>query len=180
LTTILPQIYRLRSHERRIEVRRARRVATIRRRLHGREWLFVGDRFITVDIVAFSTSSLVNIDCEPYFYKLPNELRIFAPFLRQMGVRESFQTLDYLDVLNGMAAMYGSSSASVVSSSASSQANSLSARDLEPPSASSRSSATTLPRPSQPPQPSSYPPSKVHSHSRKAWSTRMHLGWKVA
>ena len=67
LSSILPQLYRLLSHSvsDASSASSAETLATLRSSLHGEEWLFMGDRFIQSDKVAFSTAQSVNIDCEP-------------------------------------------------------------------------------------------------------------------
>ena len=75
------------------------------------------------------------------FYKLPSELRIFAAFLRAMGVRDSFQTVDYVDVLNSMATVYGSSSSGVKAAPAASSSSSAAAAGSKVVAAPSSSSA---------------------------------------
>jgi len=127
LTTVLPPLYRLLAHASEAAAPAAQGksvLETLRSSLHGKDWLFVGERFVSSERVAFQ--SLSGVDLEPYHWRLPAELRVYAPFLRAMGVRECFHPSDCAEVLSLIAQTHGAASSATDAS-----ARPLGARELD-------------------------------------------------
>lgn len=66
----------------------------IRKVLHNAQWVFVGDRFVQSEQVAFKSQ----INAAPYLYSVPPDLACFSPLLKSMGVRQSFGCSDFVQV----------------------------------------------------------------------------------
>ena len=71
----------------------------LRRHLTG-PWVFVGDRFVEAQQVAFASQ----VNATPYLYSAPPDLVCFAPLFKELGVRASFAPSDFVNVLQMMAA----------------------------------------------------------------------------
>lgn len=63
--------------------------------LSSSQWVWVGDNFVSSDALAFDSP----IKYHPYLYVVPSELSGFKPLLSELGVRLTFEVLDYLHVL---------------------------------------------------------------------------------
>jgi len=67
--------------------------------LNGCSWLWMGDKFVSPDNIAYSSS----IDARPYLYTVPPDLACFRNLLTSFRIREIFGPSDYCLVLNRMA-----------------------------------------------------------------------------
>lgn len=63
--------------------------------LHGVSWVWIGDNFVAPNALAFDSP----VKFTPYLYVVPSELSEFRDLLIRLGVRISFDILDYLHVL---------------------------------------------------------------------------------
>ncbi|XP_052204846.1 LOW QUALITY PROTEIN: uncharacterized protein LOC127809789 [Diospyros lotus] len=63
--------------------------------LNGVSWVWVGDDFVSPNALAFDSP----VKFSPYLYVVPSELSEFRDLLLALGVRPSFDALDYLRVL---------------------------------------------------------------------------------
>lgn len=66
----------------------------VRKTLAGQPWVWVGDRFVTTDVVAFHSAAAAR----PYLFSIPATMAAFSPFLRRFGIRAEFGASDYLHV----------------------------------------------------------------------------------
>lgn len=71
----------------------------LRNILHDISWLWIGDRFVSSDFVAYKSS----INAHPYIYTIPHELSCFKNLLSIFNIRETFGSSDYCRVLSRMA-----------------------------------------------------------------------------
>ncbi len=74
-------------------------VDVMRSVLHGSEWLWMGNSFVSSDHVAFTS----NINASPYLMEVPPDLACFKNLLNLFNVRDTFGSSDYCLVLNRMA-----------------------------------------------------------------------------
>jgi len=63
--------------------------------LDGFPWVYIGDRFVTPQALAFDSP----VKYHPYLYTVPSELSEFKKLLLELGVRQTFDAMDYLNVL---------------------------------------------------------------------------------
>ncbi|KAG0477770.1 hypothetical protein HPP92_012489 [Vanilla planifolia] len=70
----------------------------MRETLDGIEWFWVGDNFVSPKSVAFDSP----VKYYPYLYAVPSELSEFRALFSQLGVRLTFDAMDYLHVLQGL------------------------------------------------------------------------------
>eukprot|EP00624_Nannochloropsis_granulata_P006097 evm.model.NODE_4411_length_24991_cov_22.225641.5 len=87
---------------------------SVRQHLHGAPWVFVGDRFVETEQVAFASQ----VNATPYLYTVPPDLACFAPLLKTLGVRASFGPSDFVQVLHNMAMETGAKGSSSSSKTA--------------------------------------------------------------
>ncbi|PKA59238.1 E3 ubiquitin-protein ligase MUL1 [Apostasia shenzhenica] len=67
----------------------------LREALEGVDWVWVGDAFVSPKSVAFASP----VKYYPYLYAVPSELSEYRSLLTQLGVRLTFDAMDYLHVL---------------------------------------------------------------------------------
>lgn len=70
-------------------------LAFLRSTLDGVKWVWIGDDFVSPDVLAFDSP----VKFSPYIYVVPSELSIFQDLLLALGVRHNFEVSDYIDVL---------------------------------------------------------------------------------
>ncbi|XP_066349988.1 uncharacterized protein [Miscanthus floridulus] len=63
--------------------------------LDGFQWVYIGDRFVAPQALAFDSP----VKYHPYLYTVPSELSEFKKLLSELGVRQTFDAMDYLNVL---------------------------------------------------------------------------------
>ncbi|CAD6261751.1 unnamed protein product [Miscanthus lutarioriparius] len=63
--------------------------------LDGFQWIYIGDRFVAPQALAFDSP----VKYHPYLYTVPSELSEFKKLLSELGVRQTFDAMDYLNVL---------------------------------------------------------------------------------
>lgn len=63
--------------------------------LNGVPWVWLGDDFISADVLAFDSP----VKFTPYLYVVPSELSDFKELLLELGVRLSFDAADYMNTL---------------------------------------------------------------------------------
>lgn len=102
LTSVVPVVYQMLSSA----PSEAQQVA-VRQALAGAPWVFVGDRFVQAEQVAFAAQ----VNATPYLYSVPADLACFAPLLKAHGVRASFGAGDFVQVLQAMAVETGATAA---------------------------------------------------------------------
>ncbi|KAJ8747299.1 hypothetical protein K2173_011564 [Erythroxylum novogranatense] len=73
--------------------------------LEGSRWIWVGDGFATVDEVVLNGP----LHLAPYVRVIPIDLAVFKDLFLELGVREYFKPIDYVDILGRMAFRKGSS-----------------------------------------------------------------------
>lgn len=61
----------------------------------GVSWIWIGDKFVSPKALAFDSP----VRFDPYLYAVPSELSEFRVLLSVLGVRLTFDTVDYLHVL---------------------------------------------------------------------------------
>lgn len=71
----------------------------MRQALSGSAWVFVGDRFVQAEQVAFAAQ----VNATPFLYSVPADLACFSPLLKAHGVRPAFEAGDFVQVLQAMA-----------------------------------------------------------------------------
>ena len=98
----------------------------LREELSGRRWLWMGTCFVTADQVAFSAPA----NAAPYLYTIPPDLACFSTLLRNFGVRKTFGTSDWVQVLRIMATETGVVSGGGGGSASSGEPRALSASQL--------------------------------------------------
>ncbi|CAO2037010.1 unnamed protein product [Urochloa humidicola] len=64
--------------------------------LDGFPWIYIGDRFVIPQALAFDSP----VKYHPYLYSVPSELSEFKMLLLELGVRQTFDAMDYLNVLH--------------------------------------------------------------------------------
>ncbi|KAL6844366.1 hypothetical protein ACP4OV_026039 [Aristida adscensionis] len=64
--------------------------------LDGLPWVYIGDRFVPPQALAFDSP----VKYHPYLYAVPSELSEFKKLLLELGVRQTFDAMDYLNVLH--------------------------------------------------------------------------------
>lgn len=64
--------------------------------LDGFPWVYIGDRFVAPQALAFDSP----VKYHPYLYTVPSELSEFKILLLELGVRQTFDAMDYLNVLH--------------------------------------------------------------------------------
>ncbi|KAL5993451.1 hypothetical protein ACLOJK_014376 [Asimina triloba] len=64
--------------------------------LDGIQWVWIGDNFVSPKALAFDSP----VKFHPYLYAVPSELVEFRVLLSALGVRLTFDTVDYLHVLH--------------------------------------------------------------------------------
>lgn len=67
----------------------------LKENLDGIPWIYVGDRFVPPHALAFESP----VKYHPYLYAVPSELSEFKKLLLDLGVRQTFDAMDYLNVL---------------------------------------------------------------------------------
>jgi sacsin len=67
----------------------------LKENLDGLPWVYVGDRFVPPGTIAFDSP----VKYHPYLYAVPSELSEFKKLLSELGVRQTFDATDYLNVL---------------------------------------------------------------------------------
>lgn len=70
-------------------------LALLKSSLNGVKWVWIGDDFVTPDVLAFDSP----VKFSPYIYVVPSELSIFQDLLLALGVRHNFDVTDYISVL---------------------------------------------------------------------------------
>ncbi|KAK4397028.1 Sacsin [Sesamum angolense] len=70
-------------------------LAFLKSSLVGVNWIWIGDDFVSPDVLAFDSP----VKFSPYMYVVPSELSMFQDLLLALGVRRSFDVFDYFDVL---------------------------------------------------------------------------------
>lgn len=63
--------------------------------LDGLPWVYIGDRFVPPQALAFDSP----VKYHPYLYAVPSELSEFKKLLLELGVKQTFDAIDYLNVL---------------------------------------------------------------------------------
>lgn len=63
--------------------------------LDGVSWVWIGDNFIVPQALAFDSP----VKYHPYLYAVPSELSEFRDLLSKLGVKSTFDAMDYLRVL---------------------------------------------------------------------------------
>merc|ERR1712232_332851 len=90
LSAELPRIYHLLN-----KAQTENEINILRSILNGRKWLWMGELFVSPDYVAFSSS----INASPYLYTIPPDLACFKNLLSIFGVRKTFGSSDFCEVL---------------------------------------------------------------------------------
>ena len=67
----------------------------LKENLDGIPWVYIGDRFVPPDALAFESP----VKYHPYLYAVPSELSEYKSLLFKLGVRQTFDAMDYLNVL---------------------------------------------------------------------------------
>ncbi|KAJ0963933.1 hypothetical protein J5N97_029055 [Dioscorea zingiberensis] len=67
----------------------------LKKALDGIPWVWVGDNFVLAEALAFDSP----VKYHPYLYVVPSELSEFRVLLSELGVKLTFDTSDYLHVL---------------------------------------------------------------------------------
>ncbi|KAL6651611.1 hypothetical protein ACP70R_010536 [Stipagrostis hirtigluma subsp. patula] len=67
----------------------------VKENLDGLPWVYIGDRFVPPQTLAFDSP----VKYHPYLYAVPSELSEFKRLLLELGVRQTFDATDYLNVL---------------------------------------------------------------------------------
>jgi sacsin len=67
----------------------------LKKNLDGIPWVYIGDRFVPPDALAFESP----VKYHPYLYAVPSELSEYKSLLLKLGVRQTFDAIDYLNVL---------------------------------------------------------------------------------
>ncbi|KAM0910828.1 hypothetical protein ACQ4PT_013891 [Festuca glaucescens] len=67
----------------------------LKENLDGIPWVYIGDRFVPPDALAFESP----VKYHPYLYAVPSELSEYKSLLLKLGVRQTFDAIDYLNVL---------------------------------------------------------------------------------
>ncbi len=62
-------------------------------------WIWVGDRFVSTDQVAFNAPE----NAKPFLYSVPDAIECFGTLLRLCGVRDSFSGIDFINLLSSLA-----------------------------------------------------------------------------
>ncbi|KAM0836846.1 hypothetical protein ACQ4PT_062049 [Festuca glaucescens] len=70
-------------------------VNILKENLDGIPWVYIGDRFVPPDALAFESP----VKYHPYLYAVPSELSEYKSLLFKLGVRQTFDAIDYLNVL---------------------------------------------------------------------------------
>ncbi|CAM0901691.1 unnamed protein product [Alopecurus aequalis] len=70
-------------------------VNILKENLDGISWVYIGDRFVPPDALAFESP----VKYHPYLYAVPSELSEYKSLLIKLGVRQTFDAIDYLNVL---------------------------------------------------------------------------------
>lgn len=70
-------------------------LALLKSSLNGVKWVWIGDDFVSPDVLAFDSP----VKFSPYIYVVPSELSIFQDLLVALGVRHNFDVTDYICVL---------------------------------------------------------------------------------
>uniref|UniRef100_A0A7S2UD61 U-box domain-containing protein n=1 Tax=Attheya septentrionalis TaxID=420275 RepID=A0A7S2UD61_9STRA len=94
MTSEIPRLYNILNN-----VRSHYEVDVVRSKLHGCAWLWMGTRFVSPDHAAFTSS----INAVPYLFTVPPDLAVYRSLLKTFGVRDSFGSSDFCDVLQVMA-----------------------------------------------------------------------------
>ncbi|XP_057820319.2 uncharacterized protein LOC131033191 isoform X2 [Cryptomeria japonica] len=63
--------------------------------LEGMQWVWIGDNFVSSKELAFDSPAKF----QPYLYVVPSELSVFKNLLTALGVRLTFDIMDYIQVL---------------------------------------------------------------------------------
>ncbi|KAH9323717.1 hypothetical protein KI387_018356, partial [Taxus chinensis] len=63
--------------------------------LEGMQWVWIGDNFVSPKELAFDSPAKF----QPYLYVVPSELSVFRNLLTALGVRLTFDIMDYIQVL---------------------------------------------------------------------------------
>ena len=74
--------------------------------LHEMPWIWVGDKFISTEQVAFDAPD----NAKPYLYSVPNQMLCFNNILKACGVRDSFGVQDYVRLLSSLSSQLGGAS----------------------------------------------------------------------
>ena len=93
LSTELPRIYHLLN-----KAQLDYDINVMRSILNGKKWLWMGDSFVSSDYVAFTSS----INAPPYLYTVPPDIASFKNLLSIFGVRHTFGSSDFCQVLQRM------------------------------------------------------------------------------
>ena len=67
----------------------------LKRNLDGHPWVYIGDRFVPPQALAFDSP----VKYHPYLYAVPSELSEYKRLLSVLGVKQTFDAADYLNVL---------------------------------------------------------------------------------
>ncbi|KAG8066703.1 hypothetical protein GUJ93_ZPchr0004g39583 [Zizania palustris] len=67
----------------------------LKENLDGLPWVYLGDRFVPPQALAFDSP----VKYHPYLYAVPSELSEFKRLLSVLGVKQTFDATDYLNVL---------------------------------------------------------------------------------
>ncbi|KAM3391279.1 hypothetical protein ACQJBY_012755 [Aegilops geniculata] len=68
----------------------------LKENLDGISWVYIGDRFVPPHALAFESP----VKYHPYLYAVPSELSEFKKLLLKLGVRQTFDATDYLNILS--------------------------------------------------------------------------------
>ena len=71
--------------------------------LHEMPWIWVGDKFVSTDQVAFDAPD----NAKPFLYSVPNQMLCFNDLLTACGVRDSFGVEDYVKLLSSLSLQLG-------------------------------------------------------------------------
>lgn len=103
ITTLVPQLYQ------RLNECTSEDGIEIRGILESACWVWVGDKFVSVDKIAVITS----INASPYLYQLPQDLRVYRQLMTLFQLKKTFSARDYVYVLRQMAADQASTESSL-------------------------------------------------------------------
>ncbi|WOK94827.1 sacsin [Canna indica] len=71
------------------------RFEILKENLYGVPWVYIGDNFVSPRVLAFDSP----VKYHPYLYVVPSELSQFRALLSELGVKLTFEAVDYVHVL---------------------------------------------------------------------------------
>jgi sacsin len=104
ITGLIPQLYQKLNADAESDSNRAVLLAV----LQTHQWIWVGETFVSADCVAITTS----VNATPYLYQLPQDLQVYSKLLSVFGVKHTFSSRDYIQVLRQLADDTGASALS--------------------------------------------------------------------